>query len=73
VQASEARGSALISCHGGNREREARRLSGRVFPYQGGDIKTWIETLKKRFEPDRILTHRSDDARRDHREISKLT
>jgi LmbE family N-acetylglucosaminyl deacetylase len=43
------------------------------FPYQGAEIKGWFEALKKRINPDVILTHRRDDAHQDHREVSKLT
>jgi LmbE family N-acetylglucosaminyl deacetylase len=43
------------------------------FPYQGGEVKDFIEGLKARTTPDVVLTHRSDDAHQDHREVSKLT
>lgn len=43
------------------------------FPYQGGDIKSWMEELKTGVEPDVILTHRHDDAHQDHRELCRLT
>jgi len=43
------------------------------FPYQGADIKAWIEDLKTRVEPDVVFTHRGDDAHQDHREVSQLT
>lgn len=43
------------------------------FPYQGGDIKAWMEGLKDRVQPDIIFTHRRDDAHQDHREASQLT
>lgn len=43
------------------------------FPYQGAEIKSWIEDLKGRVKPDVVFTHRRDDAHQDHREVSKLT
>jgi len=43
------------------------------FPHQGAEIKTWIEDLKTRVNPDVVFTHRSDDAHQDHREVSRLT
>ena len=43
------------------------------FPYQGTEIKTWIEDLKARVKPDIVFTHRSDDAHQDHREVCRLT
>jgi LmbE family N-acetylglucosaminyl deacetylase len=74
ARASEARGSAQAFLAGAASAKvELAEFRDGFFPYQGGDIKTWIENLKTRFEPDLILTHRSDDAHQDHREISKLT
>lgn len=43
------------------------------FPYEGAAIKSWIEDLKARANPDIIFTHRSDDAHQDHREVCRLT
>lgn len=42
-------------------------------PYLGGTVKDWFEGLKKRVSPDIVLTHRSDDAHQDHREVCRLT
>jgi LmbE family N-acetylglucosaminyl deacetylase len=42
------------------------------FPEQGGQIKSWFETLRERVEPDLILTHRRDDAHQDHRQVCRL-
>ena len=43
------------------------------FPYHGAQIKSWIEDLKARVNPDVVFTHRSDDAHQDHREVCRLT
>ena len=43
------------------------------FPHQGAAIKLWFEDLRKRADPDVILTHWRDDAHQDHREVSRLT
>lgn len=43
------------------------------FPAQGRELKNWFESIKGEVVPDVILTHQSDDAHQDHRELSKLT
>lgn len=43
------------------------------FPYQGAELKSWVEDLKRRAAPDVIFTHRRDDAHQDHRELCQLT
>lgn len=42
-------------------------------PYQGAELKSWFEALKAEVAPDLVLTHRSDDAHQDHREVCGLT
>ena len=42
------------------------------FPYSP-DLKDAFEDLKRRIEPDIVLTHRRDDAHQDHRTICQLT
>lgn len=42
------------------------------FPYDGGEIKTAVESLK-RVAPDLIFTHSRRDAHQDHRAIAELT
>ena len=43
------------------------------FPYNGGEIKTFFEKLKKKVSPDIIFTHYRNDLHQDHRLISDLT
>ena len=43
------------------------------FPYNGAEIKEYIEALKKRFSPDLVLTHYRHDRHQDHRVVSDLT
>lgn len=43
------------------------------FPWQGADIKDFLESLKREVEPDLIFTHFRDDRHQDHRTISDLT
>ncbi len=42
------------------------------FPYNP-ELKDWFEDLKRRVQPDLILTHRRDDAHQDHRTVRGLT
>lgn len=41
-------------------------------PYEGGAVKDRFEELKRRVEPDLILTHYGHDAHQDHRLVSEL-
>ncbi len=43
------------------------------FPYVGGALKAWFETLKQAPSPDLILTHARNDRHQDHREVCQLT
>lgn len=43
------------------------------FPYQGAEVKAFIENLRTDFIPDVVFCHRDDDAHQDHREVSRLT
>ena len=55
------------------RRIECMEFRDGYFPYQGTEIKMWIEDLKARVKPDVVFTHRSDDAHQDHREVCRLT
>jgi len=55
------------------RRVECAEFRDGYFPYQGAEVKTWIEDLKTRVDPDIVFTHRGDDAHQDHREVSRLT
>jgi LmbE family N-acetylglucosaminyl deacetylase len=52
---------------------EVARFRGSYFPYDGGGIKDYFESLKARVEPDLILTHRLEDRHQDHRVVAELT
>lgn len=43
------------------------------FPDQGGDIKVWLEGLRRRFTPDVVFTHAKHDAHQDHNEMAVVT
>jgi LmbE family N-acetylglucosaminyl deacetylase len=73
-RAAEARVSASALLAGVAQVRiEVAEFRDGFFPYQGSDLKAWIENLKARVNPDLILTHGRDDAHQDHREVCKLT
>jgi LmbE family N-acetylglucosaminyl deacetylase len=43
------------------------------FPYDGGEIKKFFESLKMEFSPDLVLTHQRADLHQDHRVSCELT
>ncbi|MEZ5817617.1 MAG: PIG-L deacetylase family protein [Hyphomicrobiaceae bacterium] len=74
VRAAEARASAESFLAGAARaEIETCAFGDGYFPAARSEIKDWFESLKKRVEPDLILTHHRDDAHQDHRLVSELT
>ena len=74
ARAAEAEASAAAFLSGAaSVEIEVCNFRDGFFPYQGSDIKAWIEGLKHRTCPNVIFTHRRDDAHQDHREIAQLT
>jgi LmbE family N-acetylglucosaminyl deacetylase len=74
ARAEEARASAAAFLAGAVSSRlELGEFKDGFFPYQGADIKAWLEILKADSDPDVILTHRRGDAHQDHREVCQLT
>lgn len=74
ARAAEAEASAKAFTAGAGRARiELHGFRDGFFPYDGGELKSWMEGLKARARPDLILTHRVDDAHQDHREVCRLT
>jgi len=70
----EARSSAHSFLAGAAQaEVETLHFRDGFFPVEGEKIKEWFEAVKSRFQPDLILTHRSDDAHQDHREVCRHT
>jgi LmbE family N-acetylglucosaminyl deacetylase len=43
------------------------------FPYDGGEIKDFFESMKSEFTPDVVLTHQRADLHQDHRVTCELT
>lgn len=73
-RATEAEASAAAFAAGAERSRvELGTFKDGFFPYDGNELKSWMEDLKARTQPDVILTHRRDDAHQDHREVCQLT
>lgn len=73
-RAAEAQASAKAFTAGAARvEIELLRFRDGFFPYDGAELKLWMEGLKARVRPDVVLTHRRDDAHQDHREVCGLT
>jgi len=50
-----------------------KRFPDGFFPYQGGEIKTYFEELKREVSPDVVFTHQRHDLHQDHRLVSELT
>ena len=74
ARAEEARASADAFLAGAVSSRiELGQFKDGFFPYQGAEIKAWLEILKADIDPDVILTHRRGDAHQDHREVCQLT
>jgi LmbE family N-acetylglucosaminyl deacetylase len=74
IRAEEARASAADFLTGAASARiELGSFRAGFFPYQGSEIKTWLETLRTNVNPDIILTHRRQDAHQDHQEVCNLT
>jgi LmbE family N-acetylglucosaminyl deacetylase len=74
ARSAEARASAADYLAGAaSTTIEFAEFKDSFFPYQGHEVKNWINDLKARVDPDVILTHRQDDAHQDHREICQLT
>jgi LmbE family N-acetylglucosaminyl deacetylase len=74
ARAHEAESSAAAFLAGTSRTRiTLAQFRDGFFPYQGSDIKAFVEDLKRSTNPDVVLTHRGDDAHQDHREVSRLT
>jgi len=70
----EARASATdFLAKAASSQIEIMSFQDSFFPEQSGAIKSWFEDLKRRTNPDLILTHCRDDAHQDHRKVCRLT
>lgn len=74
ARAAEAEASAKAFTAGAKRVKiELMAFRDGFFPYDGAELKSWMEHLKARTQPDVILTHQRHDAHQDHREVCQLT
>jgi LmbE family N-acetylglucosaminyl deacetylase len=74
IRAEEAHASAAAFLAGGADVRiEIGSFRDGFFPYQGSEIKAWMEGVKGKCDPDIVLTHRRTDAHQDHRTVCDLT
>jgi LmbE family N-acetylglucosaminyl deacetylase len=73
-RADEARASAELFLRGAARsDVVVHGFRDGFFPYIGGEVKDVFEGLKKRLDPDVILTHARHDLHQDHRLVCELT
>ncbi len=71
---TEARTSARsFLAHAAKGHVITKNFRNGFFPFAGGRIKEFFESLKARVAPDLIFTHYRDDRHQDHRTISDLT
>lgn len=71
---AEAEASARALLNGAVERRViVRDFKDGFFPYDGGEIKAFFETLKHEFSPDIIFTHQRQDLHQDHRLSCELT
>ena len=72
-RADEARASAEAVLSGVEEKQLIQRdFRDGFFPYDGGEIKGFFESLKS-FSPDIVLTHQRSDLHQDHRVACELT
>lgn len=70
----EAQASAAIFLAGASQKKiMVASFRDGFFPYIGGDIKDYFESLKRQLNPDLIFTHARSDLHQDHRLVSDLT
>jgi LmbE family N-acetylglucosaminyl deacetylase len=73
-RAAEAEASAHALLNGAvEKQVIVRDFKDGFFPYDGGEIKAFFETLKSEFSPDIIFTHQRKDLHQDHRLSCELT
>jgi LmbE family N-acetylglucosaminyl deacetylase len=69
----EARASAASFCVGANAQVVVHAFRESFFPAQWSELKDALESVRKAFTPDLVLTHRLEDMHQDHRTLAELT
>lgn len=73
-RADEARASAESFLEGAARRRIViKDFRDGFFPYDGGAVKDFFESLKGEVAPDLVFTHQRHDLHQDHRLVAELT
>ena len=73
-RAQEARRSAEEMLSGvGEADIVLKSFRDGYFPWEGADIKSFLEQLARGLHPDIIFTHRRSDLHQDHRTVGDLT
>jgi LmbE family N-acetylglucosaminyl deacetylase len=74
ARGDEARRSAQQFLAGAGSSRiVVRGFRDSYFPYLGGELKEYMESVRDDVSPDLIFTHRRDDMHQDHRVVAELT
>jgi len=66
-------GAELFLQQAAGRRVITQKFRDGYFPWQGAEIKDFIEGLKRETDPDLVFTHYRHDRHQDHRTISDLT
>jgi len=73
-RAAEAEASAAdFLQYAGQAQIRLQSFQDGFFPYHGGDLKGFFETVKREINPDLIFTHCRHDLHQDHRVVNELT
>jgi LmbE family N-acetylglucosaminyl deacetylase len=74
IREVEARNSAAAFLQGaGDTRIDVAGFRDGYFPFQGAEIKDYVEAIKADFDPTLVLTHWTADAHQDHRLVAQLT
>ena len=73
LRREEAESSAKALLEGVPHEIRLGEFADGYFPYDGRQIKEYVEEIKREFTPDVIFTHQRHDLHQDHRVTCELT